>query len=208
MKIHNVDQLSIEWAKLHVGVISASEYGNLVKANLKPRDGEMPKTYLYKKVAEVFRGEPMCNLSPGFSVSATEQGLFLEEEAIPFVSLSYDLDIKRVGFCMHDNGLAGCSPDGLIGEDGGIEIKSPDVHTHCKYLLCGVVPADYVPQVQFSLYVTGRKWWKFVSYRRRFPALVLTVERDEETMEKIDTVVKAFHANLNAAANKLKALAI
>lgn len=206
MKIHDCEQLSIEWAKLHVGLVTASEFGQLVTPTMKIRDGEMPKTLLYKKVAEVFRGEPMCNLSPGFSVAATEQGLFLEEEARPWYALTYDQDVKAVGFCTHDNGMAGCSPDGLIGEDGGVEIKSPEPQTHCKWLLGGVLPPDHAPQVHFSLYVTGRPWWRFVSYRRRFPALVVTVNRDEEIMEMIDGVVEDFNSKLKTAVEKLKSL--
>lgn len=206
MKIHNVDQLSIEWAKLHVGVVTASEFGQLVTPLMKIRDGEMPKTLLYKKVAEVFRGEPMCNLSPGFSVAATEQGLFLEEEARPWYSLTYDVPVTVAGFCTHDNGLAGCSPDGLIGEEGGLEIKSPEPQTHCKWVLGGVLPPDHAPQVHFSLYVTGRPYWRFVSYRRRFPALVVEVKRDEVIMGMIDGVVKDFQKQLAAAVAKLKSL--
>jgi YqaJ-like viral recombinase domain len=206
LKIHNVEQLSIEWAKLHIGIVTASEFGQLVSPTLKIRDGEMPKTLLYKKTAEVYRGEPMCNLTPGFSVAATEQGLFLEEEARPWFALTYDVDVKTAGFCTHDNGLAGCSPDGLVGEDEGLEIKSPEPQTHCRWLIGGELPAEHAPQVHFSLYVTGRARWRFVSYRRRFPALVVTVERDETIMAMIDGVVNDFHAKLETAVSKLRSL--
>lgn len=207
VKIIECDQRSIEWARLHVGKITASEFKNLVTPEMKPREGEMPKTYLSRKLAEVFRGEPMCNLSPAFASSVQmEQGTLLEEEVIPWYSLKFNVPVKTVGFCETDDGLAGCSPDGLIGEDGGLEIKAPEPHTHCAYLLEGGIPKEYRPQVEFSLFVTGRPWWRFVSYRRRFPALVVEHKRNEETMEVIRCVVNAFHAKLSTAVAKLKTL--
>lgn len=208
MKIHTIEPYSIDWAKAHIGLVSASEFGNLVTAAIEPRTGDMPKSYLYKKAAEVFRGEPMCMLSPNsaFTSAATEQGLLIEEEVLPFIALTYDADVRRAGFCTHDNGLAGCSPDALEGEDGGIEVKSPYPETHVKYLLGGCVPNDYIPQVQFSLYVTGRDHWRFVSYRRRFPALNVIVHRDETVMVRIDGIVREFNEKLTTAVNKLKSL--
>lgn len=207
MKIHDVPQRSIEWARIHVGKITASEFKNLVTPEMEPRKGEMPKTYLARKLAEVFRGEPMCNLSAAFaSTVQMEQGTLMEEEILPWYSLKYDVPVKTVGFCETDDGLAGCSPDGLIGDDGGLEVKAPEPSNHCLYLLEGGIPKEYRPQVEFSLFVTGRPWWRFVSYRRRFPALVVEHKRNEETMEVIRGVVNAFHGKLSDAVTKLKSL--
>lgn len=207
MKIHNVEQRAIEWMRLHIGRVTASEFKNLVTPLMKQKEGEGPLTYLHQKLAEVYRGEPMCNLSPKLAASASmEQGVFLEEEVIPWFSLTFNTPVRTVGFCETDDGLAGCSPDGLIGEDGGLEVKAPEPHTHCGYVLGGVVPKEYMPQIHFSLFVTGRKWWKFLSYRRRFPALVVTVERDDAIMQRIGGIVSEFHNNLNTAVAKLRAL--
>lgn len=187
--------------------MSAGEFDNLVTPEMKPRTGEMPKTYLYRKAAEVFRGEPMVNLSPSVAGSwQMEQGLFIEEEVLPWFELTHEKEVKRVGFCTTDDGLAGCTPDGLIGDDGGLEVKSPEPHTHVKYLCEGGIPKEYRAQVQFSLFVTGRPSWTFVSYRRRFPALVETVDRDEEIMANISNIVETFHAQLKTAVEKLKSL--
>lgn len=207
MKKIEVETGSIEWATLHVGCISAGEADCLFDSKMDPRKGEGPKTFLYRKTAEVFRGQPMVNLSPGANASwQMNQGIILEEEVIPWYSLTYSEKVDSGYFCQTDDGLSGCTPDGLIGEDGGIEIKSPEPAQHVRYLIENRVPLDYVAQVQFSLYVTGRPWWKFISYRRRFPALVLTVERDEEIMNRIGEVVLEFHDKLNAAVSTLKNL--
>jgi len=106
-------------------------------------------------------------------------------------------------FVEHDDGRCGCSPDGLIGDDGGLEIKAPQPTNHVKYLLDGTLPKDYAVQVYFSLYATGRAWWKFVSYRRKFPPFVLTVDRDEAIMAKIGKVLADFYAKFDAAFERL-----
>lgn len=204
MKIHkNVQQGSLEWLQLHVGRPTASEFGQLMTHDFKPRTGEMPKTYLYKKVAEAWRGEPL----PGFGSWATEQGHIREEEAIPWFEFEFGVDLSRVGFIEAEDGRAGCSPDALIGDDAGLEIKCPESHTHVKYLLNGKLPSEYAPQVHGSLFVSGRKRWTFLSYRRKFPPLVLTIQRDEEIMEKIGAILADFYEQFDAAMEKLKAKA-
>jgi len=201
-KYHDVQQLDADWLRLHIGRVTASEIKNLVTPAFKVRDGEMPKTYLYKKLAEAYRGQ----ILPGFSTWSTEQGQELEAEARGWYAFTHDdYPCKLVGFVEHDNGRCGCSPDGLLGDDGGLEIKSPEPQTHVKYLMQGELPDEYAPQVHHSLYVTGRAWWRFVSYRRGFPAFVLHVERDEAICAKIETALERFYAEFDAGLAKLRA---
>jgi len=200
-KIHDVQQGSVQWLQLHVGKPTASEFNNLMTPEFKARDGETPKTYLCKKVAEAWRNAPLM----GFSTFSVEQGQMLEEEALPWFEVMHDdLDLQRVGFVESDDGKCGCSPDGLIGKDEGLEVKCPFAETQVKYLLDGKVPKDYLPQVHGSLYVTGRKRWRFLSYRRGFPALEVTVERDEEIMSKIATILSGFYGKFDEAMDKLR----
>lgn len=200
-KIHPVDQLSADWLRLHIGRVTGSELQNLVTPEFAIRTGEMPKTYLYKKLAEAYRGQIM----PGFSTWTTEQGQELEAEARAWYSLEYDdYPCKLVGFVEHDNGRCGASPDGLLGDDGGLEIKSPEPHTHVKYLMQGVLPKEYAPQVHMNLYATVRKWWRFVSYRRGFPALVLHIDRDETIISKIEKALAGFYVEFDAGMAKLR----
>lgn len=189
MVIHDVDQNTIDWLKLHVGIPTASGFDNLVTPEFKIREGEMPRTYLFKKLAEAWRGEPLIELN-NFSV---EQGLIVEDEARPFFSLETNLRVQQVGFITSDDGRCGCSPDGLIGGDNGLEIKSPAAHTHVKYLLDGKLPKEYAAQVHGSMFVTGRPKWTFMSYRRKFPALILEVPRNEEIMTRISEAVDRFY---------------
>ena len=133
----------LAWAKLHFGIPTASGLDNLLTPEFELRKGELPKTYVYKKVAEKLQGRPLIDLSA--SSFMLEQGMIVEEEARPWYALEYDKHIKQVGFITTDDGRFGCSPDGLIMADGntrsdydcGLEIKSPAAHTHVKYLVNG-----------------------------------------------------------------------
>jgi hypothetical protein len=129
--ITDVEQGSVQWLKLRLGIPTASEFHQLMTPLFKAKEGETPKTYLAKKLAEAWRGEPL----PGFSSYATEQGTIREEDARPWYALEYDVDVQQVGFVLSDDERCGCSPDGLIGEDSGLEIKCPNPDTHVKYLI-------------------------------------------------------------------------
>lgn len=200
--IHDCLQGSPEWLRLRLGRVTASELHRIVDSKFEQRTGEGPKTFLYEKAAEAFRGEPL----PGFTSWETEQGKELEDEARRWMALEFSgvHKIKNVGFISTDDELFGCSPDALMDENGGLELKCPQTPNHVRYFIEGRLPLDYVAQVHASLYATGRSWWKFVSYRRRFPAFVLTVERDEAICAKIEEAVEAFHEKLTAALEKLR----
>lgn len=199
MKQHFIQQGHLDWFKLRMGKVTASEAGNLLTPEFAPRTGEMPKTYLYSKLAEVWREKPMI-----FTGSwATDQGNVREEEAIPWLALEKEWKIKEGGFIETDDGLAGCSPDGLVGDDLGIECKSPEPVNHVRYLMEGVLPKAYTVQVHFSLFVTGFPRWLFFSYQRGFPPLILTVERDEAIMSKISEALSVYHAAFEKAKAKL-----
>lgn len=202
MKIHEVTQGDIDWIKLRAGKVTASEAKELLTPLFATKTGDGVNTYLFKKVAEAYSG-----FAPdGFSSYETEQGQILEDEARQWFAFETEHRVRNVGFIEHDNGRCGCSPDALLDDDGGLELKCPQQTNHVRYLLDGVLPKDYAVQVHFSLYVSGRAWWKFVSYRRKFPPFVLTVERDEAICEKIEAALNAFAARFDDAMLKLKGM--
>jgi predicted phage-related endonuclease len=195
MKIHNCIQGESEWLTARVGKVTASEACDLLTPKFAEKDGETPKTYLATKIAERILGRQVGE----FSSFVTEEGEMLEMEARKWFEFQFDHKVKRVGFIEHDNGRCGCSPDALLDDDGGLEIKCPQPTNHVKYLLSGELPKDYAVQVHFSMYVTGRPWWKFVSYRRKMRPFVLTIQRDEEIIKKIDACLTKFYADFDKA---------
>lgn len=195
MKILNVQQQSVEWLTARAGVVTASEIDALISPLWEIRKGKGVTTYLAQKLAERWVGGPIATAM----TLQMEDGKILEEEAIPAYSFDFNQDVQRVGFITDDSGQIGCSPDGLLGVDSGIEIKCPMIHTHVKYLLADELPAEYAAQVQFSLYVTGRKFWRFMSYSRRMPSLVKTIEPDPKAQAAFAEAVPAFLDKLQSA---------
>ena len=102
--------------------------------------------------------------------------------------------VTESGFIQHpEYPFAGCSPDGLIASDGGLEMKCPKSSAiHLERFISGV-PDEYMPQVQGCMWVTGRQWWDFVSYDSRMPEshrmLRIRVKRDEEFINRIACAV-------------------
>lgn len=204
MKIHDCIQGEAAWSVARAGKVTASEAGNILTPEFKARTGETPKTYLYRKIAERLRKGPVV----AFSTYETEFGQMLEDEARQWFHFNHDFQMRQVGFCESDDGLCGCSPDALLDGEGGLELKCPQDTNHVRYLMEGVLPKDYAVQVHFSMYVTGRQWWYFVSYHRPpFPKFVLRVERDEAICAKIAEAVGSFSSELNSALQKLESLA-
>lgn len=196
MKIHNqFEQNSLEWLNLRAGKVTASEFGSFLTTDFQLRTGQMVKSYVARKVAELWVG-PL----PGFNTLDMDFGKIREEEAIPTFSFETGLQVDRVAFITDDAEKIGCSPDGLIGDDSGLEVKCPTAEVHTKYLLQGEVPSDYIQQIHASMFVTGRKSWKFLSYRRSFPMLILDVQRDEDIQEAIGyavaTIIKMIDTSL------------
>jgi hypothetical protein len=196
---HKVDGGSKEWLELRLGRPTASGFGELMTLKFEPRDGQTPKTYMYARIAEAWSG----NILAGFTSRATEQGKLLEDEAVCFFQMEYE-QAKLGGFIVGDDGRCGCSPDALVGDDSGLEIKCPNAETHVRYLDEGKLPNDYVAQVHGSLYVSGRKSWHFLSYHRGLPPFHLLVERDESIMEKIRSVLSGFYTQYDATFARLK----
>jgi hypothetical protein len=188
MKIISCRQGTPEWLSIRLGKVTASEIDALVSPEGKIRTGQGPQTYLYKKLSEKLLG-----FAPDQgSTFAMNQGSLLENECLPWFEFEFNTPIQRVGFCTSDDGRIGFSPDGLIGGDSGIEAKCFQPPHSLQTLLDGVVPKENIVQIQMSLMISERKSWKFVSYSRQWPALVLTVERDEKIIAAIRSALDQF----------------
>lgn len=198
MKKLKVEQHSLDWLNARCGLVTASEAIELVSPTFEIRKGQMPETLLNRKLAELRLG-PL----PDYMTINMEYGNILEDNAIPAYEWDYGERVERVGLITTDDGRCGCSPDGLLGDDGGIEIKCPKAETHVGYLRAGEPPKDYLPQIHFSMFVTGRAWWKFYSYHRRMPAVLHTVRRDEKIQKIMADALGLFFQKYDAALKTL-----
>lgn len=207
MKISPHPQGSEEWLKARAGIPTASEFKHLLTPLFKVKTGEARESFLNRKIAEAWLGHPLTdNQSFSQKSRAMEQGQILETEAVPWMEFARDVKIQRVGLCLTDDGRVGASPDGLIGEDSGVEIKCPEADTHVGYLREGGLPEEYAAQVHGCMYVTGRPRWRFLSYRRDFPPFEITVERDESIQSRIHEALTKFLADFDSAMAKLKSI--
>jgi hypothetical protein len=190
--IDGIEQGSLDWYLLRAGKVTASEMDRLVTPLGKIRTGDGPKTYLMEKLAERWIGGPLPSKEAAQGVWDLQQGHFLEEYARPAFTIETGLVSRRAAFVETDDGRAGCSPDGLIGDNSGLELKCPHIEKHLRYLLDGKLPADYVAQVQGSMYVTGFDHWYFASFRRNLPMFILRVEKDDEFQESLGDAMDSF----------------
>lgn len=202
MKILDVKQNTDAWLMARAGIPTASEFGELVTPEGAARTGQTPETYFHRKVYERIMGYP----EQAFGGGHMERGQLLETRAIPFYEFTTGEKVDRVGFVTTDDGRCGASPDGLIGEDGGLECKCPSGAVHIKYLLDNRCPKEYIPQVQGSMFVTGRAWWAFQSYHPYIAPLVVKVIRDESFQAVLRCTLAAFVARLDEAEKRIRGM--
>jgi len=183
MKILDCEQRSAEWFAARLGCVTGSGMSKIITAAGKP--STTAETYINELIAELVVGEsPDIEQTPWMA-----RGTELEPFARMNYELENDIEVEEVGFCLHDSLRCGVSPDGLVGLDGGLEIKCPKPSTHVKYLRKGTLPSEYKAQVMACLWITEREWWDFMSYHPQMPNLVVRVNRDEEYIEQLERLV-------------------
>jgi len=198
MQILDMPQQTEAWFKAKAGVPSASNFNKIVTS--KGEKSTQAKKYMYRLAGEKIAGMP----EETYQSAAMARGCELEDEARTFYEMTYGKEVKQVGFCIADDGYA-CSPDGLVYDDGMIEIKCPNsIAVHVSYLLDNKIPTDYIQQVQGQLLVTGRKYCDFISYYPAIKPLIIRVERDEVFLKKLEVELKVFCKQLEEVIEKIK----
>lgn len=186
MQVLNLEQGTQSWFDARKGIPTASCFSKIVTP-AKGDKSTSSKTYMYELMAEKLGAS-----SESYSNEWMERGNELESMARNTFEFIMDLKVDEVGMIKTDCGKIGCSPDGLIGDDGGLEIKCPKASTHIKYLIDGILPLEYKTQVMGSLMVSERKYWYFMSYHPELKPLILKVERDEEFIDKMKKHIYSF----------------
>ena len=171
------EQGSPEWLASRLGRPSASNFGRLVTGSGKPSSSA--ESYINEMIAERLTGRS----KPFYTNEHMERGNALEPEAREAYEFITDFEVVETGFILHDSEEFGCSPDGLVAEQGGLEIKCPSDSVHVSYLRAGKVPSKYYQQVQGCLWITGREWWDFMSYHPEMPHLLVRSHRNEKYIE-------------------------
>lgn len=186
IEFFNHEQGTDEWFDCRKGIPTASRFADM----LAKGEGKMRNRYLRDLAAEVITGKIAESYTNGYMERGHEQ----EAEARQMYALLTDAEPQQVGFIR--NGSKGCSPDSLIGEDGGLEIKTALGAIQIERLLKGTLPTEHRAQVQGSMWITERPWWEFVSYSPGLPLFVVRVPRDEEYIMELAAETERFNAEL------------
>ncbi|MCE2836310.1 MAG: YqaJ viral recombinase family protein [Cyanobium sp. 49614_E6] len=190
---HHIEQGSDEWHAQRRGMITASAISRLLTGTGKPANNDTSRAQLLQLLAERITGES----EPSFYGDDMARGHLLEPLARDIYA-QHQAPVQECGFvtCDFDGTVIGYSPDGLVGDDGLIEIKSPRQKNHLRALLSDEVPAEYVSQVQTGLAVTGRAWCDFITYAPGLPLFIHRVKRDELAIAYLIVAAQAAEVEL------------
>lgn len=202
MIVLDLEQGSPEWKAARSGLASGSKFKDIDSEPRSKADKEAGKlsdkayTYLCELAAEVITGEQV-----EISGKPLDWGNEHESGACSLYEMS-KADVEHVGIILDDSKKYGASPDGLVGDDGMIEIKCPyNTVNHIKTVVSGEMPKEHMPQVQGNMMINGRKWCDFISYDPRIKGkgkfFVVRVERDDEYIDKLRTKVENFVTKLD-----------
>lgn len=193
MIVFNEPQGSPEWFASRAGMATASCFAEiLAKARGGYGESASRRNLRTRLVLERLTGRR----APSFESGAIRLGIEREPLARMAFEIETGYSVSEVGFCRHDILEAGCSPDGLIGTDGGLEIKSPQPSAHLEALRTREVPSEYVAQVQGGMWICNRKWWRFVSFNPDFPEtlqlVTVNAPRDQKYIDNLAAQVSVF----------------
>lgn len=199
-----MEQRTEEWYAARLGKVTASRVAEVVA---KTKTG-------YSTSRANYMAELICERLTGMQgASFVNAAMMWGTETEPTARSAYEAMsgslVVETGFVPHATvDMSGASPDGLVGDDGLVEIKCPITATHIETLLGETVPSKYITQMQWQMACTGRKWCDFVSFDPRMPAnmqlYVKRVKRDDEFIAFLETEVSSFLIELDEKVSKLK----
>ena len=173
-----MEQQSEEWFDIRKGKMTASEAQTLAA------NGVGLNTYIHKVVVSKITGLSQNSFNGN---RHTERGNELEPDARLSYEIVRDVTVEKVGFIEEDE-YTGCSPDGLVGDDGGLEIKCPDDVKYFKLLVEEEkIDEAYIWQCHMCMLISGRKWWDLLFYNPNFEKqmLIFRIEPDLARKEKL-----------------------
>lgn len=202
MRVIACEQRTREWLEARAGIVTASGFDRLLTPKtLKP--SEQSEKYLNRLLAEFFLGRPLDD-EGGDGSGWMKRGIVMEAEAWAWYSVEREVEVSEVGFCVRDDGLVGCSPDALVGEEGGLEVKNPSAEIHIGFLRDpSTLVTAHRGQVQGNLLVTGRKWWDLLSYNPEIPPVLVRVEPDPKYLAALADPLQSFVARLRSERERL-----
>ncbi len=160
-----IEQGSEAWFAQKLGKVGASHISDIM-AKTKSGPAATRKNYMMKLLCERLTGKR----EESYTNSAMQRGTDCEPHARSAYEVDKGVMVVESDFVVHPSiEMAGASPDGLVGDDGLVEIKCPNTAQHVEFLRFGQIDTGYQLQMMFQMICTGRKWCDFVSYDDRMP---------------------------------------
>ena len=209
LTIHRGPQQDDAWRRLRLGCATGSVFADVLATGKGSAEATGRRNYRVRLALELLTGELEHD---GFTSWAIKQGIEREPLARSAFEAETGLIVDSgVSFMRLNHMPVGVSPDGLIDDDEGLEIKCPTKAIHLQYLsLTDSPPAEYQAQVQGCMFVTGRKRWHFVSYNPDFPLELqmhhIIIERDEEYIKRLEDALWKFTADVKATVADIESL--
>jgi YqaJ-like viral recombinase domain len=198
LEILTCEQNTPEWHLARMGIPTASSFDAILTPGKTKTEQKTRRTYMLKLAGELLTGQPMEMVM----TRDMERGHILEPEARDLYALQTGANPERVGFLKR--GRIGCSPDSLIGTDGGLEIKTKAPHLLIDVILKDEFPEEHKAQVQGALWITGREWWDLAVYWPGVPLFVKRAYRDEAFIANLAAEVDRFNDDLDAIVAQMR----
>ena len=195
----DMEQGSERWLGVRLGRPTGSMFKKIVTGTGKAVASIGRTTYMAELLNERLIGIDIIQ-EEHYVSEAMERGTELEPQARGWYEKKQDVKVDEVGFVYALDGRCGVSPDGLVSNRGGVEIKCPSSANHVKHLAAGAVPKDWIVQIHGCIWACNRKWWDFVCYNdnENIPSMVVRVMRDEVMCLAFDSYMPAFCDELDA----------
>lgn len=207
MRVLDIPQRSDAWFRARVGRLTGSRAA-AVLATLK--NGGEPAARRDLRIQLACERLTGRSAEDSYQSADMRRGILRESDALNAYEAATGTIITPVGFIEHDELSAGCSPDGLVDDDGLVEIKCPKSTQHLMYLVARSVPADYLGQVVHNLWITGRAWCDFVSFDDRFPPplqlVIVRFRRDAAAIAAYELQARQFLRDVDKQADIVAAL--
>lgn len=188
MKVVRCTQHSHEWFEARVGHVTGSEVASVLNYLKRGDESAERRNYRFKIASELLTGVAQ---GQGYVSAAMDWGNEQEPFARGAYEVSTNSQVSQIGFVLHETiPFFGGSPDGMVNDDGGVELKCPDTTTHLKWILDGEVPEAHRDQMYTYMALTERRWWDFASFdpRPRDPRYHLFIKRLDWNDERIDQI--------------------
>ena len=194
MEIFNCDQGTPEWFACRAGIPTASKFATVMAKG----EGKTRSKYMRELAGEILTEE----FTESYSNAHMDRGKAMEDDARRLYAFVTDVEPVQVGFIR--NGQKGASPDSLVGDNGGLEIKTALPDIQIDRLERDRLPPEHVAQVQGNLWVSEREWWDFVSFWPKLPMLKVRVHRDEAYIKTMSDEIDRFNDELAALVERIR----